>query len=138
MTAVAQDEFLAQARTFINTRRQGEFGQEFSAVSISGLSEIYDIAYRVPTKAAADLDSLLGRLEGASIGIAGPRGTGKSMLIRHYCEYAEDSRAKQEDGVYREAPVHAEVTIGRQIRERSARLSLAKGAAQYSRGHSQA
>lgn len=123
MAAVGQDEFVAQARTFINARRQNEFGQEFSAVSISGLSEIYDIAYRVPTDAAAELDSLLGRLEGASIGVAGPRGSGKSTLIRYYCEYAEDSTERRGDG--QEATEYPEVTVWRQRPGRSAEPSAA-------------
>jgi energy-coupling factor transporter ATP-binding protein EcfA2 len=86
IAAVGQDEFMAQARTFINTRRQDRFGLAYSVGSISGLSEIYDITYQVPTSAAAELEALLTRLDGASIGVAGPRGSGKSTLIRGYCE----------------------------------------------------
>ena len=40
----------------------------------------------MPTRVAAKLDGLIGRVGGASIGVAGPRGSGKSTLIREYCE----------------------------------------------------
>lgn len=124
MAAVGKDELVAQARTFINAMRQDEFGQEFSAVSISGLSEIYDTAYQVPTVATAELESLLTRLDGASIGIAGPRGSGKSTLIRRYCEYAEDSAKRQEA---RDSTVKPEVTVWRQVPGRTAGPDAAAG-----------
>ncbi len=95
MSAVGQEEFLAQARTLINTARQDQFSHAYSVTNISGLSEIYDTTYQVPTDIAAELSSLLERLDGASIGIAGPRGSGKSTLIRGYCE---DGEPAQDDG----------------------------------------
>lgn len=95
MSAVGQEEFLAQARTFINTARQDQFSHTYSVANISGLSEIYDSTYQVPTHVADELSSLLERLDGASIGIAGPRGSGKSTLIRGYCE---DGGSAQDDG----------------------------------------
>ena len=95
MSAVGQEEFLAQARALINTARQDQFSHAYSVANISGLSEIYDTTYRVPTDIAAELGGLLERLNGASIGIAGPRGSGKSTLIRGYCE---DGESAQDDG----------------------------------------
>jgi hypothetical protein len=96
MAAISQDEFLAQARTFINTARQDQFSHAYSVANISGLSETYDSTYQVPTDTAAELNGLLTRLGGASIGIAGPRGSGKSTLIRGYCNSA--GPAQQEPG----------------------------------------
>jgi hypothetical protein len=90
MTAITRDELLAQARTFINTRRQGQFDHTYSVGSTSGLSGTSDTAYQVPTSAADELEGLLSRLDGASIGVAGPRGSGKSTLIRGYCEDGPD------------------------------------------------
>lgn len=86
MAAVRGEELLAQLRTFINFRRTGRFGHEYSVVGSPGLSEAYDVLNRVPTANAAELDGMLTRFDGASIGIAGPRGSGKSTLIREYCE----------------------------------------------------
>lgn len=88
MAALTSDEFLAQARTFINAARRDQFGHEYSVSSIAGLSETYDATYQVSTSTAAELEGLLARLDGASIGVAGPRGSGKSTLVRGYCENA--------------------------------------------------
>jgi hypothetical protein len=88
MAALTHDEFVAQARTLLNTARQNQFSQDYAVSSIAGLSEIYDATYQVSTGTAAELEGLLVRLDGASIGVAGPRGSGKSTLIRGYCEYA--------------------------------------------------
>jgi hypothetical protein len=89
MAAVGGEELLAQARTFINVARQDRFGHAYSVVNISGLSETYDSTYQVPTGTATELDGLIDRLDGASIGVAGPRGSGKSTLIRGYCNSRE-------------------------------------------------
>jgi hypothetical protein len=86
MAAISQDELLAQARTVINTTRQDRFGHAYSVAGTSGLSETFDSTFQVPTGTAAELDGLLARLDGASIGVAGPRGSGKSTLIRGYCD----------------------------------------------------
>lgn len=95
MAAITQTELLAQVRTFINTARQSRFSHAYSVASDPALSEVYDSANRVPTKIESELTGLLDRLDGASIGVAGPRGAGKSTLIRGYCEEpvsAADSR----------------------------------------------
>src|SRR5690349_138554 len=86
MGAIGGTEMLAQVRTVINTVRQDRFGPEYSVAGTPGLSEVYDSINRVPTGVAAELDGLLERFDGASIGVAGPRGSGKSMLIREYCD----------------------------------------------------
>ena len=89
MTAVSKSELLAQVRIFINTERQSRFGLRYAVASSPGLSDVYNSTNRVPTRVAAKLDGLIGQVGGASIGVAGPRGSGKSTLIREYCE--EDS-----------------------------------------------
>jgi hypothetical protein len=86
MAAITETELLAQVRTFINTARQSRFGHIYSVASSPALSEVYNSANRVPTGIEAELAGLLDRLDGASIGVAGPRGAGKSTLIRGYCE----------------------------------------------------
>jgi len=86
IAAVTDDELLAQARTFINVGREDRFGHVYAVASSQGLSEVYDSANRVPTRVADDFAELLSRFDGASIGVAGPRGSGKSTLIRSYTE----------------------------------------------------
>ena len=94
MAAVGGTELLALVRTNINASRRRRFGQAFTVISSPGLSEVYDSANRVPTDAAAELASLIDRLDGTSIAVAGPRGSGKSTLLREYCE--DDDQAAVE------------------------------------------
>jgi RecA/RadA recombinase len=86
MMAVGGAEMLAQVRTFLNEVGQNRFGQDYSVTGTPGLSEVYDDVNRVPTGVAIALDELLGRFDGASIGVAGPRGSGKTMLVHQYCD----------------------------------------------------
>jgi hypothetical protein len=91
VTAITETELLAQVRTYINTARQGRFGHAYSVATSPALSEVYDSINKISTKIEAELAGLLERLDGASIGVAGPRGAGKSTLIRGYCEEAVSS-----------------------------------------------
>ena len=90
IAAVGETELLAQVRTFINDVRQDRFGHQYSVAGAPGLSEVYDSANSVPTRVAADLGGLLRRFDGASIGVAGPRGSGKPTLVRQYCDEIPD------------------------------------------------
>lgn len=91
MAAFTETELLAQVRTLINTARKRRFGHAYSVVSSPALSEVYDKANRIPTRIESEFAGLLDRLDGASIGVAGPRGAGKSTLIRGYCDEAGSS-----------------------------------------------
>ena len=97
MAAITQAELLAQVRTLINTAHQRQFSHIYSVASSPALSEVYDSANRVPTQIESELAGLLDRLDGASIGVAGPRGAGKSTLIRGYCEEAVPAAGNRKD-----------------------------------------
>lgn len=84
--AVEVNELAAQVRQRLNTLRRNRFVHDFGVKGNPELSEAFDSAYHVPTVVAHELDDLLSRLSAASIGLAGPRGAGKSTLIRRYCE----------------------------------------------------
>ncbi|MFI6324274.1 hypothetical protein ACIBG8_42575 [Nonomuraea sp. NPDC050556] len=84
--AVAETELLSEVRARINAARTDRFGHEVSVDTSPGLSEVHERSYHVSTAVAHQVDGLLDRLAGASIGIAGPRGSGKSTLVRRYCE----------------------------------------------------
>ncbi|HVF67838.1 MAG TPA: hypothetical protein VM914_09255, partial [Pyrinomonadaceae bacterium] len=51
-----------------------------------GLAELSVNSYAVNTEAKVELEQLLKYMPGGSIGIAGPRGAGKTTLMRAYCE----------------------------------------------------
>jgi hypothetical protein len=55
-----------------------------------GLSEAYDDVYWVETSAAAELRAHVDQIGSGSIGLAGPRGSGKSTLMRLYCTATAD------------------------------------------------
>jgi hypothetical protein len=93
MAAIPHSEFAGHARTLISSWREATFSTVYSVTSIFGLSETYDSTFEVATGTAAELEGLLSRVNGASIGVAGPRGVGKSTLIRSYCDYAGHSAA---------------------------------------------
>ncbi|MBP2704332.1 hypothetical protein JOL79_10960 [Microbispora sp. RL4-1S] len=93
MAAVREREITAQIRVLINAFRDDSFDLRFAVSASPGLSEAFDSTYHVPTMVAAELDELLDRLSGAGIGVAGPRGSGKSTLVRRFCE---DSTALSE------------------------------------------
>ncbi|QYC41729.1 hypothetical protein Nocox_20605 [Nonomuraea coxensis DSM 45129] len=82
---LARYELLGQVRTRINLLRAYRFDRAFGVTSSPGLSEIHDSLYEVPTRAAVEVDSLITNVTGISLGIAGPRGSGKSTIIAHYC-----------------------------------------------------
>ncbi|HLK02295.1 MAG TPA: hypothetical protein VKU39_20630, partial [Streptosporangiaceae bacterium] len=86
IAAVRETELLAQVRLIINAARQDRFGHLYSVAGAPGLSEVYDNTNLVPTKVGEELYELLERFGGASIGVAGPRGSGKSTLVRQYCQ----------------------------------------------------
>ncbi|WP_459799770.1 hypothetical protein [Herbidospora sp. RD11066] len=72
-------------RYLINEARKGRLTQEFAVTGVSGLAEIYDLAHHVPTAAETELLDVLRHLKGGSVGVAGPRGVGKSSLVRARC-----------------------------------------------------
>ncbi|GAA4586578.1 hypothetical protein GCM10023194_33120 [Planotetraspora phitsanulokensis] len=91
LAALKEHELAAQIRLRINALRHDRFTHAFTVHASPGLSEAFDSTYHVPTSVARELDELLGRLSGASIGVAGPRGAGKSTLIRRFCEDPQDA-----------------------------------------------
>ncbi|HEY0541192.1 MAG TPA: hypothetical protein VGD53_22675 [Actinoallomurus sp.] len=86
LDTVRTQHLLAFVRTLINQARQSTLGESFAVTASPGLSEVNDSAYHVPTEITAEMEGLIGRLAGGSIGVAGPRGSGKSTLVRGYCE----------------------------------------------------
>ncbi|MFC5819199.1 DUF4381 domain-containing protein [Nonomuraea harbinensis] len=85
MKRLARHELLGEVRTRINTLRAYRFDRTFNVTSSPGLSEIHDSLYEVPTRAALEVENLIMNVAGISLGIAGPRGSGKSTIVRHHC-----------------------------------------------------
>jgi hypothetical protein len=76
---------LPRARQLLAELGSVPFNQ-VSVRSTPGLSELIDPSLEVETKAREQLVDVLGNLETASLGIAGPRGAGKTTLVAAACE----------------------------------------------------
>jgi hypothetical protein len=76
---------LSAARTRMNDSMRPSYDLRLAVRRWPGLSELYDDAYRIGTTVSEQLEALVAQLPGGTIGLAGPRGAGKSMLIRKYC-----------------------------------------------------
>ncbi|MGI8333759.1 hypothetical protein ACRYCC_27745 [Actinomadura scrupuli] len=90
LRVVGEDHLLAFIRTLLNEARDDRLDPEFRVTASPGLSEVYRSDYHVVTSVGAEMEELTHRLSGGSVGIAGSRGSGKSTLIRRYCEPRAD------------------------------------------------
>jgi hypothetical protein len=72
-------------RDILSTRVESSFRSDLLVHDAPGLSEVFDPVYEIPVAATDRLGRLFKRIPGGSIGIAGPRGAGKTTLIRSFC-----------------------------------------------------
>jgi hypothetical protein len=72
-------------RAMINPRLEPSYEPYFGITKAPGLAEAFDPSQTIDTTAKRSLAFHLNNMSGGSIGIAGPRGAGKSTLIRSYC-----------------------------------------------------
>ncbi|RVX46745.1 hypothetical protein EDD27_9646 [Nonomuraea polychroma] len=89
MRAVGRGALLEEVRAIVNLMRADRFGGTFSVTSSPGLYELHDSVFYVPTRTAQEVRRLLDTVSGISLGVAGPRGAGKSTIIRYYCDPAQ-------------------------------------------------
>jgi hypothetical protein len=82
---------------------QSSYRMDLNEVEAPGLSEVFDRLNEVRVSATIRLQRLIDQLPGGSIGIAGPRGAGKTTLIRAFCR---GSRSHRDDiSTLQSAPV---------------------------------
>lgn len=105
----ARTAALAMLRKAINEAQSPTFSTTLEMARSAKLDGTYDSALRVNTPAQRRLQSILGNWKGGSIGIAGPRGAGKSTLINSVCSGdIPISQDKELMGVAISAPVEYE------------------------------
>jgi hypothetical protein len=73
---------MAELRLKINALFSPSYAVLLPAVRPSGLAEVFDERYEIPTVAKKDVLRKLETMPGGAIGIGGPRGAGKSTLLR--------------------------------------------------------
>lgn len=78
-----------EARTTLSRQAKDLKRTQLRLASTEGLAQIVDPRLEVSTVAADRLAALLRRMRGGSVGIAGPRGVGKSTIIRRFCDGRE-------------------------------------------------
>ena len=79
--------------------------KRIKVTSPRGLSEVVDQAHETPTEARREILELLNRLPGASIGLSGPRGAGKTTILRSLTAANLPLRGKTGIAIYTAAPV---------------------------------
>lgn len=91
-------------RTYVNSREENEYRTSLTLTEQEGLAELEDPRYAIPTMARHQLDDFIKEMPGGSIGLAGPRGVGKSTLIRSVCP-TEEGGTESRFGLVAAAPV---------------------------------
>lgn len=89
-----ENAILPEIRQRINELDDPPFCRTLSPLDTSGLKKLFDPEYEVPVEATERFRTTLESLESGSVGVAGPRGVGKTTLIGAAC----DGRIGEEDG----------------------------------------
>ncbi len=84
-------------------RRKPSYSLTLDISNPKGLAELEDPQFLIAMPAAEEIDQLISTMPGGSIGISGPRGVGKTTLLRHFCskEHAPPSESIAEQASVR-------------------------------------
>lgn len=104
--AVLTELSLGEVRSQINQTRNS-YDCRLRVADAPGLAEVYSDEYRVESQASQRLAGLIDQMTaGGTIGLAGPRGAGKTSLIRARCpEEIHTSRQNTHVALFVSAPV---------------------------------
>jgi hypothetical protein len=106
--ALVEDGVKPALRQYLNSRESDRYRTTLTVVEQEGLAELTEAGYVISTRAGHELNDFLnGGSGGGSIGLAGPRGAGKSTLIREVCP-TDTEPAGARFGVVVSAPVKFE------------------------------
>lgn len=83
--SAAIESIRREIRADISSRIDDSYERKLSIEEAPGLSEVFDSDYEIDTAAKRKLSFMLDTMPGGSIGIAGPRGAGKTTLIYSFC-----------------------------------------------------
>ena len=76
---------LRELREAIGRLSQADHSLTLPKLRAVGLGEVFDESFEIQTEAKSHIGRLLQGMRGGSIGISGPRGAGKSTLVRYFC-----------------------------------------------------
>lgn len=104
--AVLERGILGFLRDFIGRQLKVSYSLELPELRPEGLAELSDPRYEIATRAKEDLSNAMKLMECGSIGVAGPRGVGKTTLLQ---AVSRGATANQEEpkvlSVFTAAPV---------------------------------
>lgn len=83
--ALVDKGIMPEIRKAVNDRLRASYSRRLVYLSAQGLRETSDHRYEVPTTTRQRLAGLLEQRSGGTIGVTGPRGVGKTTLIRSLC-----------------------------------------------------
>ncbi|MFE9744373.1 hypothetical protein ACFYOT_05680 [Saccharothrix saharensis] len=95
LSVLLEEGVLPVLYTRVNEATTVVYSTSLTVREASGLARSDHLRMHVPTPASAELTRLVARLDGGSFAIAGPRGAGKTNLLRAFCggRYREQDRA---------------------------------------------
>lgn len=109
LSAAVRNAVLEECREIVEELRPQSYVGELKVTKAQGLSEVLSMSRVVNTEARAKLGRMLDQMPGGSIGIAGPRGAGKTTLMRAYCAGGvAEIQGRPVLGVQTSAPVEYE------------------------------
>lgn len=102
-----EEEWLKPAiRQRVSNARLPSWAPDIDADSMKALGQPLSARLEIDTKARQSVESRLSLWTGGSIGLAGPRGIGKSTVIEALCQSAvQDTQSEKRLGVFVAAPV---------------------------------
>jgi hypothetical protein len=83
--AVLINGILPELRLVINAQLDLSYATSLPLLAAPGLAEVFNPTHEIPTESKNNLLRLLENMPGGSIGIAGPRGVGKTTLLQSLC-----------------------------------------------------
>jgi hypothetical protein len=89
------EKFLADLRSIVNNDLKPSYETRLTISDPpQGLAEAFNPAFEITTEARGQIRRLLKNMPGGSIGVAGPRGVGKTTLLESFCGTALTTRLK--------------------------------------------
>jgi hypothetical protein len=92
--AAIEKGILSELRLIIDNDLKPSYETNLRISSAPGLAEVSDPTYEITTESRSKVRRLLDNMPGGSIGISGPRGVGKTTLLRAICGKASTTELK--------------------------------------------